>query len=262
MSLPIEGDDRLATSFLLASFEEFYSDLLRVQRAVVLDPWGIAAKAGSDVDRAELRLAAARTVQQRLQALLEKQAAEAGQRRGDHGAGMYREAMYVMTALADEVFLNLEWEGRSAWAANLLETRIFGTQVAGERIFQRIEQFLRERDTTHREIEVIYLLALSLGFEGRYRGGSSEEPARLRRALYTLVYPRQPSVLNGERALFPQAYMHTLQRREPIRLPTIGRWSAALVAVLIVYLTVAHVAWVDVTLDIRRINADIAELSN
>ena len=228
---------------------------------MVLDPWGIAAKSGSDVDRAELRLAAARTVQQRLQSLLEKQAAEAAQRRGDHGAGMYREAMYVMAALADEVFLNLQWEGRSAWAANLLETRLFGTQVAGERIFQRIDQFLRERDTMHREIEVIYLLALSLGFEGIYRGGTGEEPTRLRRALYTLIYPRQPSIANGERPLFPQSYMHTLQRPNPIRLPTIGRWGTALALVLVVYLTIAHVAWVDVTRDIRRLNAEIAELS-
>ncbi|MEX2570223.1 MAG: DotU family type IV/VI secretion system protein [Gemmatimonadota bacterium] len=257
----IDPTDRLSESFLLGCFEEFFSDLLRVKRAVLHDPWGIAAKGTGDADRAELRQTAAHSVRQRLQTLLEKQAAEAGRRRGEDGVGRYREAQYVMAALADEIFLHLEWEGREAWGVNLLETKLFGTQVAGERVFQRVEQLIAERDAAYREIQLIYLLALSLGFQGKYRGTSGEGLAALRQALYDLVLPRQASVVTGERRLFPQTYMHTLDRSTPIRLPTIGRWAAALAIVLTLYLAAAHIAWVDVTRDIRAVNATIAEIS-
>ena len=252
--------DRISKSFLLTSFEEFFSDVLRVKRAVVADPWGIGARS-ADADRAELRLAAALSVRQRLQTLLEKQAAEAGTRQGDHGSATYREAQYIMAALADEIFLKLEWEGRAAWSSNLLETKMFGTHVAGERIFDRIGQLLMDRDAAHREIEVVYLLAMSLGFEGRYRGSSGAELARLRSGLHELVFPRHPAVLRGERHLFPQSYMHTLDRSEPIRLPNIGRWAAALAIVFMLYLTVAHFAWLNVTTEIRDMNATIARIS-
>lgn len=260
MLLEIEPNDRISKSFLLTSFEEFFSDVLRVRRAVVSDPWGIAARS-ADADRAELRLAAALSVRQRLQTLLEKQAAEAASRQGELGASMYREAQYIMAALADEIFLQLEWEGRAAWSSNLLETRMFGTHVAGERVFDRIEQLLTDRDAAHREIEVVYLLALSLGFEGKFRGGTGAELARLRGALHELVFPRHPSVTRGERRLFPQSYMHTLDRSEPIRLPNIGRWAAALAIVFMLYLAVAHVAWLNITTELRDMNATIARIS-
>lgn len=253
--------DRLARSFLLASFEEFFADLERVRRAVISDPWGIRARDLDAHDRKELRQNAAHSVRKRLQALLEKQASEAGLRRGDHGARLYREAQYIMAALADELFLDLEWEGREAWGSDLLETRLFGTHVAGERIFQRIDQLLAERDLAYREIKVIYLLALSLGFQGMYRGGAIEEVERYRAALYDLVFPRQASVTRGERRLFPQSYMHTLDRSRPIRLPTIGRWASALAIVLGLYLAAAHLVWHGTTRDLREINAEIAEIS-
>lgn len=254
--------ESLARSFLLAAFEEFYADVLRVKRAVVHDPWGIGARGTSDADRAELRLAAAHSVRQRLQTLLEHQAAQAALRQGEYGAGMHREAMYVMAALADEVFLGLEWEGRVAWSSNLLETRLFGTQVAGERIFQRIDQLIAERDAARREIAVVYLLALSLGFEGKFRGGSATaDLALLRGRLHELVFPRQPSVARGERHLFPQTYLHTLDHANLIRLPTVGRWTAALAVTIALYLVAAHVAWVDVTTDLRQMNTTIAEIS-
>lgn len=260
MPIATEPADLISKSFLLTSFEEFFSDVLRVKRAVVADPWGIAAH-GTDAGRSELRLTAALSVRQRFQTLLEKQAAEAGSRQGDHGTAMFREAQYIMAALADEIFLQLAWEGRAAWSSNLLETKMFGTHVAGERIFDRIRQLVLDRDAAHREIEVVYLLALSLGFQGKYRGSSGTELAQLRRSLYELVFPRQPSVARGERALFPQAYMHTLNRSEPIRLPTIGRWATALAVVFALYLAVAHVAWLNVTQELREMNAAIATMS-
>jgi hypothetical protein len=70
----------------------------------------------------------------RLQTLLEMQALEAGRRGGEYGVLYYKEAQYVMAALADEIFLTLDWTGRDTWRSDLLETRLFGTYDAGEKV--------------------------------------------------------------------------------------------------------------------------------
>lgn len=254
-------DDPLIGSFLLACFEEFFDDLLRVKGAVIYDPWDIATKGVDEEGRRSLRVAAAHSVRHRFQALFEQQEADAKRRRGDHSANSYREAEYVMAALADETFLYLDWPGREAWGHQLLETQLFGTQVAGERIFQRVEHFLAQRDPAEREIQLIYLLALSLGFQGRYRGQPGDELERMRDQLYKLVFPREPSVADAQRPLFPQSYQHTLDRDAPIRLPTIGRWAAALAVVAMIYTGIAHLTWSEVTDELRQVNSSIQQIA-
>ena len=43
---------------------------------------------------------------------------------GEYASALYRRAQYVMAALADETFLYLDWPGRDAWRANLLEFKL------------------------------------------------------------------------------------------------------------------------------------------
>lgn len=189
----------------------------------------------------------------RLLALLERQALEAGRQGGEAGAGFYRDTQYVLAALADEVFLHLDWWGRGAWGASLLEARLFGTQVAGERVFERISQLLRDRDPVQRDLAAVYLMALSLGFQGRYR--ESPDAYRLeefRRELFGFVFRRQPSLLRGERRLFPAAYEHTRRSAPPPPPRRATRWAAVLGGVALVYLLAAGLAWHEVAAPVRR----------
>lgn len=253
---------RTEDAFLQDSFREFYADVARLKRAVQADPWGIGARREAGADAAALEGTAAGTLSGRLIELLERQAREAGRRGGEPGAAFYREAQYVMAALADEVFLNLEWAGKQAWEDNLLETRLFGSHMAGEVFFQRLDVLLRDRDAVYRDVAAVYLMALCLGFEGRFRGTRHREALDdYRRRLFAFVFKRQPSLLKGERKLFPQAYDHTVQEKAAVRLPHTGRWMAALALVCLFYLLVSHGLWRDVTLPLRDVNAEIVQLT-
>lgn len=167
--------------FLLARFRAFYARLSDLRQRVRQGGWsdpassfGLAsrhAEGGSIADTAAAenresnpegrqpegledsplaggaRALSAEAVARELQALLERDALEAARLGGGYGAGLYREAQYLMAALADEMFLSeLEWQDRDAWQRMLLEHRLFNSSVAGERIFRRIDQVLAERD--------------------------------------------------------------------------------------------------------------------
>lgn len=227
-------------SYVVRAFREFYAELARQRRAALADPW---PRTGDDV----VTPAGAPAVSARLASLLERQALDAGRHGGEAGAGFYRDAQYVMAALGDEVFLHLDWWGRGPWGAALLESRLFGSQVAGERVFARIDVLLRDRDPVQRDLAAVYLMALSLGFRGRFRDTREEHRVEeYRRELFGFVFRRQPSLVRGERRLFPASYEHTLRgaARPPRR--RITGWLGVLAGVSLAYLVLAGLLWRDV----------------
>src|ERR1044072_2317156 len=144
-------------------------------------------------------------VWQRLVSLFERQEAQAWRYGGTYGAEFYKEAQYVMVALADEIFLNAEWEGHRSSVSNLLESKIFRTHVAGELFFQRLDRMLVERDPVYRDLAAVYLMALSLGFRGKYRGRDDRgQLERYRRQLFHFVFRREPELENESRHVFPE----------------------------------------------------------
>lgn len=223
-------------SFLLGAFREFYAELTRLRRQVQSAPWPAAPD--------DARPDAPRQLAARLAALLERQQMDAVRRGGELGAALYREAQYVMAAVADETLLNLEWWGRAGWAQHLLEARLFGTQLAGERVFEGVEALLRDRDAGRRDLAAVYLMALSLGFQGRYRGTAAlDRVDAYRRELFAFVFRRHPSLARGERRLFPQAYENALRDRIPAPPRGPWRWASAAGAVAALYLLVSTLLW-------------------
>ncbi len=247
-------------SFVVLRFREFYADVIRVRKAVLADPWGISAPQVDETARRQARAAAARTVSERFRELLERQAADAGREGGDFGSRTYVEAQYVMAGLADEIFLNLDWEGREAWSDNLLETQLFGTHLAGEVLFERLEKLLRERDDLYRDLAQVYLLALSLGFSGKLRGkpDAARQLREYRSKLLAFVSRGRGSILKDDRHLFPQSYTHTLTPTEGRKLPHLNRWTALLAAVCLMYLIIAQFVWKSATSDLGSMSSQIA----
>lgn len=162
-----------------------------------------------------------------------------------------REARYIMAALADEAFLHqLAWDGRDAWKDSLLEARLFGSFVAGEKFFTGLEALLARRDPADAELAAVYLFALSLGFEGRHRGtDASQHLAALRARLHDVI-ARHP-VKDAPSKAFAQAYAHTLAAGDAKRLPNGRRWALALALFLALFVGVSHGLWDQATADIR-----------
>ena len=83
-----------------------------------------------------------------------------------------------MAAVADEVLLHgPAWPGQEAWPATLLEEALYGSRIAGERIF-RTAHDLVESQPRRSGVAVSILLALMLGFRGRYHGNCRTQRKR------------------------------------------------------------------------------------
>jgi type VI secretion system protein ImpK len=166
------------------------------------------------------------------------------------------DARYLKAALADEALIALAgWEYRDAWLSELLEMRLFGSRCAGERVFSAIDGLLREDIPARREMASLYLLALAMGFEGRYRG--SAEGARRLRQLRSQLYcyasgARAVPALNDERIaadpdlrrrMLPQPYDYTVTDAAPRMLPDPRRWAWVFGAAAAVLLLLANWIW-------------------
>jgi len=227
---------RLAHSQLLGQFQEFYAEVIRLKRAAQLR----TALAGSE-----------REIWQRLVSLLERQAIDA-ERFGRAHASLYEQAQYVMAVLGDEIFVHLDWQGQEMWRANLLESRLFQTHEAGERFFDRLEELLRERDSVYVELAAVYLMALALGFRGRFFGvDDGGRLERYRRELFAFISGRDSDIASETRRLFPELQLHRLEEQRVHRLPDPRRWYLAVGGAVVAFLLIAHLLWYLSTSGIR-----------
>jgi len=250
-----EAEEERDDPFLVTAFRQFYADVLRRKHEVEANP-----REHTSAQDAALRAVRVRDL---LLGKLRRQEAEAGRRGGDWGAESYREAQYAMATLADEVFLGIEWDGRQAWADHLLEASLFGTYVGGERIFTLIDELLANPDPLRRPLGAVYLMVLSLRFQGRFRDrpDAGERIESYRRRLFAFVYPDARSALRSDRPIFAGAYRHTARDAAPDRLPPTRRWVAALVAAVALYLAVSHGFWWSAARGVSESAAAVAELN-
>lgn len=243
-------------SVLLRQFHKFYSEVIRwkdLARSSGREYSPEVSPGGEEEPPPETE-GGVETIHLRLKSLLEEQALEAGSRGGEYGAGFYREAQYVMASLADETFLNLDWEGRENWKANLLEFSLFGTHIAGDLLFQKLDRLLSDRDPAVSPLAAVYLQALSLGFRGKYRG--MDDGGKLdyyRHQLFNFIFHKNPDLLSETKRLFPESYAHTLSEGGGKKLPYLKAWIVLIVLLILLILAVSHGMWVHVTADLRQI---------
>lgn len=246
----------LENSFLLRQFQDFYREIIAQKTAVEQAEKGPrTAPTAEESDAAKEGLHA---VQIRLMRMLEEQVLESRRKGGEYGVNYYRKAQYVMAALADEVFLQMPWEGRELWKSNLLEFKFFGTHVAGEVVFEKIEGLLRERDPAMIEIAAVYQLALALGFRGKFRDrDDAGQIDHYRNQLYTFIFHRNPGLYSSGKMLFADTYDYTLDQGEGKRLPYMRRWIGVIVLLIVVFLGVSHGIWEHSTRELVDIAEDI-----
>jgi type VI secretion system protein ImpK len=275
----------LGNSSLLAQFREFYQYLTRLEVMVRANAWeqtssaqtrpaiavgaGVTsgglvipkitaglppANRGAEGNPNSHRLGSA--VRQRLLLLFEHQARDAH----TYGSEFYREAQYVMAALADEVFLQIDWDGKHYWLGNLMESHLFGTHVAGEMFFQRLDRILQDRDPALKDLAAVYFMALSLGFRGRYRGFNDNGLISLyRQQLYSFIFQRTPDLTSDSKQLFPEAYQHTQVSPAPRRLADTRFWVGVLFIVIVLFIGISHMLWTNLTTPIEKANSEIME---
>ncbi|MBX9805061.1 MAG: DotU family type IV/VI secretion system protein [Alphaproteobacteria bacterium] len=202
------------------------------------------------------------TIQRRLSLILEDQAIQSTIQAGEFAASSYQDSLYAMVAFADEIFLNIPWAGQKHWENNLLESRFFQTQIAGELIFEKIEELVSNNDPMRADLAIVYLLILGLGFKGRYRGEEAnvEQLSLYRHQLYRMVN-RHPSTLYdpGRAHLMEDCYEHVLDSTISRGLPEIRMWFLTFLGILGVYLFASTVLWYKL---VRDMDSSIGNILN
>jgi type VI secretion system protein ImpK len=200
-------------------------------------------------------------VWQRLVTLFQRQAITAWKNGGRYGAELYKEAQYVMVALADEIFLHMEWEGKRSWDLNLLEAKIFRSHAAGQIFFENLDRLLREQNPIYKDLATVYLMALSLGFKGRYYDMDNHgKLARYRTQLFTFIYGREPDLDDETRYAFPEAYYHVVREESQRKLSDPRRWIVVLCLVIIAYTAATQAFWIQFTQELETVNQSITKI--
>lgn len=187
----------------------------------------------------------ARYIFNRLVELMTRQRKQVVAQESEGAQAYYDEALYIMVALADEVFLSLPWSGRDIWREHLLEVHFFNTHQAGQKFFDRLDGFLAQNTVTHKDLGVLYLWALGLNFKGVYRGKEEEVIARYKKFLYSLVLHGSKDALVGQTdsVLCEQAYRYTLRGTLPSHIPSLRFWYKCLYGTIGVFFLMSLIIW-------------------
>lgn len=233
-----------------SQFRRFYAELAAVERELETGAAPTVAAveaAGSSVDNSggngADRGASARDVFIRMHRTL-GELGFGGIRRNGRSAPTI-DAGYVMAALADEVLLHrIDWPGQSSWESMLLEEALYGTRVAGERIFTVAEEQAGGASPVEPGMALAILLALQLGFRGRYRGvDDAGALQRLRLRLYEVLC-RQPWSRGAEwGATFADAGGPPLTEGRVASLPPLKPWLTTIAVAVLGLVLVTHVIW-------------------
>lgn len=269
----MNGIVQMGDSFLLARFREFYHEVIRLKQQIATTGWmnspattpaaaqpAMAVLDGSVEEDSSVEGSVenvvdpiaedesqnmANQVWQRLLYLLEQQEISANRFGGEYVRELYKDAQFVMAALADEIFLQLDWEGREAWYTNLLETKLFQSNAAGDIFFQKVDNLLKHRDPVQADLAKVYLMALAFGFQGRFRGEEKgmERLDFYRRELFNFIFHRSPDILSESKHFCPEAYLHNIGEGVGLKLEHPQKWFLYLALLLAVLLLVSQNIW-------------------
>lgn len=240
-------------SLLLRQLRLFVAEVLRIIESY--DNHRI----GSD-DETTIARAAAEEVCEKLTREIDTQTMEITRIGTPADRAAVEELRYLKAAIADEFLLSRSWPGQSRFTETLIETRLFGTSVSGDKIFEQIDALLAETSGAP-QMAPLYLFAIAIGFEGRYRGDQADHHLQaLRDALFRKIYRREPALApglasqpaNADRVLSAQAYRYPLSNIVPIRFFRFSRGFVTFIGVMLLLLVLSQVLWRVTSAPVRK----------
>ena len=182
---------------------------------------------------------------------------------GEYGARLYQRVIYVFAAFADEIMLANQWNGREVWLKTPLEVRLFGSQSAGDDIFSDIENGLADYEIGKRDLARTYLMALNLGFKGRYKDTPSEEIINSHKsALFLLITDRDASREEAGKSFLGNVYQYNQTGGAPKLMPYLRPWLVSIASVIVLYVIASHLIWTSEVSDLEAyVQSLITQLS-
>ncbi|MDR1266850.1 MAG: DotU family type IV/VI secretion system protein [Holosporales bacterium] len=239
-------------TFLLTLFDSFCEEVLACRKIA-------EEEAASSSDKS---LEVAERIWKRLNDFLKARTVHYLEQGGDFIDAFLKEALYILAAFADEVFLNLSWSGRSYWEEHLLESAFFGTHIAGEEIFRRMGQFLLGRENSLIEMATLYLKLLAFGFEGQYRAQEHKgKIAVYKQKLHRFIVQEDPSMDFFDACIFRQSYQPTLVDIPKQELPNPSWWHYTFYGFLLSFALATSCIWDVKTASIRHLARTISQIA-
>ena len=211
-------------SFVVHNFYDFYAALASEKKQAIEKSSTFYEEKREHEEQYTRELV--KNISKRLSSVLEEQSLKISHIVGETFAvHYYEEARYVMAALADEVFLTMEWIGKDLWDTALIETRLFNTQISGEKFFENLDLFLEKRDSVLIDLGAVYYLALALGFRGKYQGQDDQGLIEdYKKKLFLFITRKEPAIFEKQISIFPQAYAYTEDQRKIQHLTSPRAW--------------------------------------
>ena len=249
---------RASDSALVHGFQAFYYELLR-QKEKALSTFFAPVKDGNDENENSEVEGLVVGIQKKMIAIIENvtYTIHSKSRINPKFVG---DVKYIMAILADEIFLNLQWEGAKFWRYTLLEKQLFQTEIAGDKFFSMLDEIVTELD--NEEIAFLYLMALSLGFKGRYRDieNADKHIGWYKDRLYSMLSAKSARLyFPGRSHMIESCYDYTYIENDNSQLPDYRFWTYCVLGVVFAYVIISYFVWSDITDDIGEILAKIAE---
>lgn len=173
------------------------------------------------------------------------------------------EIMYLMASLADDIFLNLEWSGKQFWEQNMLEQLLFNSQIAGEKVFAKIDELLADRNFASIDKIECYLKALVFGFEGKFRGAAEKQVQidGYRKNLLEFIERKDNSMLVVGYRLFQKEYTYTIPTAHRKMLPEASIVNYVCAFFIFMFLVITSFIWIYETKDISTLLTIISTIA-
>lgn len=231
---------------VIRQFRLFYEAVEQVRQAafyITLSDIGETEKKEYLVD-GEITPAPIDNLLNSLMTSLEERGRDFSTRGGDYGSRLFARVIYVFAAFADDVMLESHWVGRDEWVRAPLEVKLFGSQSAGEEIFNDIDNGLSKYEFGKRDLAKIYLMALNLGFEGKFKGTQSEVDIRRYKArLFELINDRAPENSEATKSFLGSVYRYNQTGGAPEMMSYLKPWIITISAIGGLYLLGSHLIW-------------------
>src|SRR5690606_26688300 len=130
-----------------------------------------------------------------------------------------QDAKYAYCALIDETIVTQQDEHffnlQNSWMISPLQLRLFGSQLAGYRFFEHLEE-IRHKDKQRLAVLEVYHYCLLLGFHGKYRIESIEHlNSLIARVGDQIDYLKGKKVAFSPFAAIPDQIRHIIHRELP-----------------------------------------------
>lgn len=149
---------------------------------------------------------------------------------------MVEHARFSIVAFADESVVVSDWPHKDEWTRNPLQQEEFGTTMAGNQFFERLES----QASMDPELAELDYIILSLGFAGQYAGMESELEG-VRRKLFK-QFPAEALKVFDQ--LTPEAYEENIEGLKGGEAGSgMWKWVTVGALALVVILTYAVLQW-------------------